>query len=393
MKRKMAKKLLALTSAAAIAVTMLAGCGSDASSETSGSAGAEGGISIGLISPNTGNLAAYGEAALNGANLAIEEINAAGGINGETVSLVSYDDKGDSTEGTNAFNKLSGEDVCAVIGSITSGVTTSLAPLADESGLVLLTPTATADTVTEEDDYVFRVCFKDSFQGTMAAKFAAEEGVTKVAVLYASGDAYSAGVRESFVAACADFGLEIVAEESSSSTDDTEFSSQLTNIAASDAELLFAPYYYNAAAPYIIPQARAAGFDGIIVGADGYDGLSDYMLDDLSVYHDVFYTNHYSAEDTSDVVQTFVTAYNEAYNGSPTTISALTYDGVYMLKQAIETAGSTDRSAIRDAMSGMSFSGVTGSFTLDETGTPEKSVTIIEYVDGQPTFYKVLDAE
>lgn len=393
MKRKMAKKLLALTSAAAIAVTMLAGCGSDASSDASGSASAEGGISIGLISPNTGNLAAYGEAALNGANLAIEEINAAGGINGETVSLVSYDDKGDSTEGTNAFNKLSGEDVCAVIGSITSGVTTSLAPLADESGLVLLTPTATADTVTEEDDYVFRVCFKDSFQGTMAAKFAAEEGVTKVAVLYASGDAYSAGVRESFVAACADFGLEIVAEESSSSTDDTEFSSQLTNIAASDAELLFAPYYYNAAAPYIIPQARAAGFDGIIVGADGYDGLSDYMLDDLSVYHDVFYTNHYSAEDTSDVVQTFVTAYNEAYNGSPTTISALTYDGVYMLKQAIETAGSTDRSAIRDAMSGMSFSGVTGSFTLDETGTPEKSVTIIEYVDGQPTFYKVLDAE
>ena len=345
-----------------------------------------------MISPNTGNLATYGESVLNGINLAVEEINAAGGVLGKNISIISYDDKADSTEGANAFNRLVGDGACAIIGSVTSGVTASLAPLADESQIVLLTPTSTADTITESDNYVFRACFKDSYQGKMAAKFAAEKlGVKKVAVLYASGDAYSAGVRESFDAACSELGLEIVAEESSSSTDDTEFSSQLTNIAASGAEFLFAPYYYNAAGPYIIPQARAAGFEGVIMGADGYDGTTESMLDDKTLYNNCYYTNHYSPDDTSDVVQTFVTAYNDKYGAKPNALAALAYDSTYMIKDAIEKAGSTDRAAIRDAMSGMTFEGVTGKFVLDETGTPEKSVAVIEFKDGEAVWNCTLD--
>lgn len=405
MKKKMLKKLLALTSVAALAVSSLAGCSggstapaesteasTESTAETTDTADAEEApaaatgdtITIGTISPNTGNLAAYGESVVNAINLAVEEINTDGGVLGKPLAVISYDDKGDSTEGANAFNKLVGEDVCAIIGSVTSGVTAGLAPLADESQIVLLTPTATADTITESDNYVFRTCFKDSYQGKMAAKFAAEElGVTKVAVLYASGDAYSAGLRESFVASAQELGLEIVAEESSSSTDDTEFSSQLTNIAASGAEFLFAPYYYNAVGPYIVPQARAAGYEGVIMGADGWDGTLGTMVDDKTLYNNCYFTNHYSPDDTAEAVQTFVKAYTEKYGTeSLNALGALAYDSVYMLADAIEKAGSTDRTAIRDAMSGMSFDGVTGSFVLDETGTPEKSVAIIEFKDG-----------
>lgn len=396
MKRKVIQKLVALVSAGTMTAALLAGCGSTggaAESADSSDTAADGdSIPVGVISPNTGNLATYGESVLNGINLAVEEINAAGGVLGKNISIISYDDKADSTEGANAFNRLVGDGACAIIGSVTSGVTASLAPLADESQIVLLTPTSTADTITESDNYVFRACFKDSYQGKMAAKFAAEKlGVKKVAVLYASGDAYSAGVRESFDAACSELGLEIVAEESSSSTDDTEFSSQLTNIAASEAEFLFAPYYYNAAGPYIIPQARAAGFEGVIMGADGYDGTTESMLDDKTLYNNCYYTNHYSPDDTSDVVQTFVTAYNDKYGAKPNALAALAYDSTYMIKDAIEKAGSTDRAEIRDAMSGMSFEGVTGKFILDETGTPEKSVAVIEFKDGEAVWNCTLD--
>ncbi len=350
-------------------------------------------IKIGTISPNTGSLAAYGEAVVNAMNLAVEEINAAGGILGKQIVLESLDDKGDSTEGANAFNKIADDaSVSAVIGSVTSGVTTGLAPLANEAGIVLLTPTATADTVTEDDDYVFRACFKDSYQGKMAAKFAAETlKVKKVAVLYASGDAYSAGLREAFIAAAEEFGLEVVAEESSSSVDDTEYSSQLTNIANSGAEFLFAPYYYSSVGPYIVPQARSAGFSGVIMGADGFDGTVGTMVEDKSLYNNCYFTNHYSPDDTSEKVQNFVKAYTEKFSAeSLNALAALAYDSVYMLKDSIEKAGTTDRTAIRDAMSGMSFSGVTGEFTLDTSGTPEKSVAIIEFKDGKAIWNSTL---
>ncbi len=387
----MKKRIFAVLLTAALIATMFTGCGSstnnsaaDATPTAAASSDAET-IKIGTISPNTGNLAAYGEAVVNGINLAVDEINAAGGVLGKQIVLETLDDKGDAVEGANAFNKLADDsNVCAVIGSVTSGVTSGLAPLANESKIVLLTPTATADTVTDADDYVFRACFKDSYQGRMAAKFAAEVlKVKKVAVLYASGDAYSAGLREAFIAAAEEFGLEVVAEESSSSTEDTDYSAQLTNIAGSDAEFLFAPYYYSSVGPYIVPQARAAGFDGVIMGADGFDGTIATMVDDKSLYNNCYFTNHYSPDDTSAAVQNFVTAYSDKYGAeSLNALAALAYDAVYMLRDSIVKANSTDRTAIRDAMSGMSFSGVTGSFTLDETGTPEKSVAIIEFKDG-----------
>lgn len=247
---------------------------------------------------------------------------------------------------------------------------------------MLITATSTADSITTEDDYVFRACFKDSFQGRMGAAYAAAQGWTKAAILYATGDAYSSGLRDAFVAAAPDYGIEIVAEQSTSDTLAVDFSSQMATIAASGAEVLFAPYYYDSVGPKIIPQAREAGFTGAIIGADGFDGTESYAVGDLSAYENVFFTNHYSAEDPAEVVQNFISAYSEAYDpASLNALAALAYDAMYMVAQAIETAGSTDYDAIRDAMVGMHYVGVTGDMTLDETGTPAKSVAILTFAE------------
>ncbi len=349
-------------------------------------------ILVGAIAPVTGSLATYGISVSNGIKLAVEEINAAGGVLGRPLEVTYMDDKGDSTEGANAYNKLVSDGVSAVIGSVTSGVTAGLAALADAESMLLLTPTATADTVTEGYTGVFRACYRDSFQGEVAAKLAVDLGVKKVAVLYASGDPYSAGLYESFKAAAAALGLELVATESSAATSDTDYATQLTNIVASGAELIFAPYYFDSVGPFIVPQARAAGFTGYFAGADGWDGTTTTMVEGKTAdYNKSYFVNHYAPDDPSDVVQNFVNGYTETFGPETlTALAALAYDSVYMLKQAIETAGTDETAKVIEAMTGMSFEGVTGSFTLDETGTPAKKAPVIELTDGTAKFYKYI---
>ncbi len=343
---------------------------------------AEDTIKIGHITPLTGAIAAYGVAVSNGVNLAAAEINAAGGVLGKQIEVITKDNQFDVAETVSAFNTLLGEDVVAMIGAIASSRTAAITSLANDEGIVLITATSTADAITTEDDYVFRACFKDSFQGKMCAAFAADQGWTKAAILYANGDAYSSGLRDAFVAAAPDYGIEIVAEQSTSDTQAVDFSSQLATITASGAEVLFAPYYYDTVGPKIIPQAREAGFEGAIVGADGFDGTEAYAVGDLAAYSDVYFTNHYSPEDPAEKVQNFIAAYSEAYDpASLNALAALAYDAMYMVADAIETAGSTDLDAIRDAMAGMHYVGVTGDMTLDETGTPSKSVAILTFAE------------
>ena len=376
---KKCTRLVGLMLALAMALSLTA-CGTSTPSETAGADT----VKIGSVGPLTGQLAVYGTAVANAIELAVEEINAAGGVlDGQMLEVVDYmDDKADATEAANAFNSLVGKGVVAVIGSVTSGVTAGVATLADSEGMLLLTPTATNDDVTVGKPTVFRSCYADSYQSSIAAKFLSEQGVTKVAVLYASGDAYSAGMRDGFIAACADLGLTVVTEESSSSTSDTDFSTQLTNIAATDAEAIFVPYYYDAVGPYIVPQAREAGFDGIMVGADGWDGTAGTMVEDKTLYNNTFFTNHYAADDPAEKVQHFVAAYQEKFGEVPNALAALGYDAVYMLAQAINDAGSAETADIVTAMQAGSYSVVTGTFTLDETGTPQKPCVIIEYKDG-----------
>ena len=385
---KFSTKFVAASAAAVMALS-LAGCsgGSMDDSSSSGAKASGDSITIGTVTTNSGTAAAYGEAEVKGFELAVSEINAKGGINGKKVKLESMDDKGDATEASNAYNKLAGDNnVLAVAGPTISATTAAVAPLADQSKLVTIAPAATSDSI-ETGNYLFRTCFKDSYQGEVAARFAAENlKVKKVAVLYGTGDPYSSGVGEAFAKAAEKLGLEVVDKESSSSADDTEYSAQLQKIQTSGAELLYAPYYYSVAGPYIIPQARSVGFEGYVMGPDGYDGLK--LTGDKSQYNKTYYTTHYSADDnTNTKVQDFIKSYKSKNNAEPNTFAALGYDTIYMIKQAIEKAGeNATREDVRNAVAGMTFDGVTGKFTMDKSGSPTKSVTVLEMKDGKPVY-------
>lgn len=385
---KFSTKFVAASAAAVMALS-LAGCSGGSMDDSSSSSAKASGdsITIGTVTTNSGTAAAYGEAEVKGFELAVSEINAKGGINGKKVKLESMDDKGDATEASNAYNKLAGDNnVLAVAGPTISATTAAVAPLADQSKLVTIAPAATSDSI-ETGNYLFRTCFKDSYQGEVAARFAAENlKVKKVAVLYGTGDPYSSGVGEAFAKAAEKLGLEVVDKESSSSADDTEYSAQLQKIQASGAELLYAPYYYSVAGPYIIPQAHSVGFEGYVMGPDGYDGLK--LTGDKSQYNKTYYTTHYSADDnTNTKVQDFIKSYKSKNNAEPNTFAALGYDTIYMIKQAIEKAGeNATREDVRNAVAGMTFDGVTGKFTMDKSGSPTKSVTVLEMKDGKPVY-------
>ena len=365
---KFSTKFVAASAAAVMALS-LAGCSGGSMDDSSSSSAKASGdsITIGTVTTNSGTAAAYGEAEVKGFELAVSEINAKGGINGKKVKLESMDDKGDATEASNAYNKLAGDNnVLAVAGPTISATTAAVAPLADQSKLVTIAPAATSDSI-ETGNYLFRTCFKDSYQGEVAARFAAENlKVKKVAVLYGTGDPYSSGVGEAFAKAAEKLGLEVVDKESSSSAD--------------------APYYYSVAGPYIIPQARSVGFEGYVMGPDGYDGLK--LTGDKSQYNKTYYTTHYSADDnTNTKVQDFIKSYKSKNNAEPNTFAALGYDTIYMIKQAIEKAGeNATREDVRNAVAGMTFDGVTGKFTMDKSGSPTKSVTVLEMKDGKPVY-------
>ena len=385
---KFSTKFVAASAAAVMALS-LAGCSGGSMDDSSSSSAKASGdsITIGTVTTNSGTAAAYGEAEVKGFELAVSEINAKGGINGKKVKLESMDDKGDATEASNAYNKLAGDNnVLAVAGPTISATTAAVAPLADQSKLVTIAPAATSDSI-ETGNYLFRTCFKDSYQGEVAARFAAENlKVKKVAVLYGTGDPYSSGVGEAFAKAAEKLGLEVVDKESSSSADDTEYSAQLQKIQASGAELLYAPYYYSVAGPYISPQARSVGFEGYVMGPDGYDGLK--LTGDKSQYNKTYYTTHYSADDnTNTKVQDFIKSYKSKNNAEPNTFAALGYDTIYMIKQAIEKAGkNATREDVRNAVASMTFDGVTGKFTMDKSGSPTKSVIVLEMKDGKPVY-------
>lgn len=386
----MKKKLLALLLALCM-VFALAACGSGGEEPSTGSEApsASGGaatgdtLTIGMIGPLTGSNAAYGTAMEQGLELAVEEINAAGGILGMTVETEVMDDQGDPTEALNAFNTLVANGVSIIIGSATSGCTSAITNAANEEGVVLITPSATADNITTEDDYVFRACFKDSLQGDIAAAFVEQQGITKVGTIGCSADTYSQGLVDSFTAACEKRGIEVAAAESTATMNAQDFTNQFTAMVNADVELVYAIYYYDAVGPFLISQARAAGFDGIIMGADGFDGSLGYVSEgtDYSAFNNVVWTNHYDPSDESGAVQEFVAAFEAKFGSTPISFSALTYDCMDMIKLAAEACGSADASAVRDQLADTSvvYECVTGTFSLDETGTPTKGAAVIEF--------------
>lgn len=384
------------------------GCGSQGSSgsassapsesASSGAAGESSGdtIMIGTISPNTGSVAAAGMAVVNGTDLAVKQINEAGGVIGKQIVLDHADDQFDPTECLNAFNTLVSRGNRLVIGSVTSGCTSAITDSANEEEVVLITPVATADSITTEDDYIFRSCYADSFQGAIAAAYAKQSGHTSVGVVYCAADTYSKGLYDSFAAACEKYGVSVDAVESTASMDVQDYTNQFTSMVKAGVDLVYCPYYYDVIGPYLVTQARAAGYEGIIMGADGYDGTQDYVPDgaDLTAFNNVYWTNHFDSSDPSEKTQDFVNAYKEAYGTDPVAYAALGYDCVLMLQNAIERAGTDDPAAVRDALADTSaeYDCVTGTFHLDETGTPAKGASIIAYTsDGSSIQTELVD--
>ncbi len=389
----MKKRSLCCLAAAACLLLSLTACGSSGSDQSSAGSGASSGgdgnvITLGMIGPLTGSVAVYGTHIANGVDLAVEEINAAGGV---TLSDGTYqlaverkDDQGDTTECVNAMNALISEGIQLVVGSATSGCTSAITSIANSEGVVLITPSGTADSLTTQMDYVFRTCFRDSFQGQLAAQYAAYKGYTKVGIVYCSADTYSSGLRDAFVSACADKGIDIVAEESVATMTEVDYTNQFNQMVAAGAELVFTPFYYDVMGPYLIPQARSVGFDGILLGGDGVDNTETTIPDgaDLSAYNNVMFINHYSTElATSDVSAKFVESYEAKYGESPNNFDALAYDAVYVLKDAMESCGAADAASVQAALADTSkvYDVSTGSFSFDDTGTPVKSGVLMGY--------------
>ncbi len=373
----MKKRLLTSVLALALTVTGLSACGGGGSDTTDD----DNIFRLGAIGPLTGELSVYGISTTDAIKMAVEEVNAAGGINGQQIKLTLLDDTGDLTEATNAYERLvSNNKVDAIIGAVTSGPTLGVAQRAADDGMPLITPTGTADSLTIGMPTTFRTCFYDSYQGIAMANYLPKKGYKTVAVLYDNSDEYSVALSNAFIKEVPNTGLTITAQESFGSKD-TDFKAQLTKIVASNPEVLYIPAYYETNA-MILLQAKEAGFEGLICGADGWDGILTQFKDNPKTADGVIFTNHYSPYDEDPVVKTFVENYRKKYNEDPTAFSALGYDSVYLLKQAVEEAGTKDKAKVIEALEKISFTGVTGSFQFDENHNPKKSVTFVEVKDG-----------
>lgn len=368
------------------AVLLLTACGGAKESATESTV-----LKVGGIGPLTGPLAIYGVTCTNGSKLAMEEINKNGGILGKQVEYVVLDEKGDSTEAVTAYNKLVDEGIVALIGDVTSKPSLAVAELAAQDNLPMITPTGTQFNITEAGPNVFRVCFTDPYQGVVLANFAKNNLNAKTAAVVVNNSSdYSDGVAKAFVEQAEKLGLTVVAKEGYSDGD-KDFRAQLTKILPTNPDVLVVPDYYEQVG-LIATQAREVGIKATFVGPDGWDGVAKTL--DPSAYGAVensYFTNHYSAQDTSEKVQSFLKAYRDAYNEDPSAFSALAYDAAYMLKEAIEKAGTTDKQAVVDALKGIEYSGVTGNLTFDEKNNPVKAVTVLKVVNGEYMFDSVVE--
>jgi len=394
----MKKTRIVALALSALMMLSMAACGSSGSD--SGSSAASGDvIKIGVMGPMTGSLAVYGNGISDGAKYAIDEINAAGGITvGDkvyTLEAVVKDDQGDPTECLNQFNSLIADGVQVVVGSATSGCTSAITSVANSEKVVICTPTGTADALTSELDFVFRTCFKDSFQGKLAAQYAKDQGISKVGIVYCSADTYSAGLSDAFEAACKDIGLDIVAKESVATMTEVDYTNQFTKMVSSGAELVFTPFYYDVMGPYVVLQARQVGFDGIILGGDGVDSTEGYVPEgaDMSAFNNVYFTNIYAADlASSPVASNFVAGFTSAKGESPNVFAALAYDAVYVFKTAIENAQSVSGADIQAALADLSvkYDLVGGNYSFDETGTAQKDGVLMgfSYADGDAAVTK-----
>ncbi|HQA50930.1 MAG TPA: ABC transporter substrate-binding protein [Syntrophomonadaceae bacterium] len=345
-------------------------------------------IKVGINTELSGPVASYGSNAANGALLAIEEINAAGGVLGKQLDPLSRDCKSIPDEAMSVSAALVGEKIVAQIGPLTSGNVAGSTPVMMENQIPLLAPAATAVNVTVDEktnkvrDFIFRVCYRDSDQGQRMANFALEDLNVKNAAIYGStSDDYATGLAKYFKEEFTSKGGTIVAEEGFVNGD-KDFRATLTKIKSANPEFIYVPGYYTEVA-VLIKQAREMGITCPIGGGDGWDSPDMVSVAGAEALNNTYFTNHYSVEDPDPAIQSFVEAYKAKYNKLPDSFAALGYDAAKLLADAIERAGEADPIKIKEALEATKdFPGITGTMSIDENHNPVKNIVVIEYKDG-----------
>ncbi len=388
------KKFVSLVMVCAMCFCLLAGCGGSkapAASEAPAAETSEGAsFMFGGIGPITGENAIYGQAVMNGAQIAVDEINAAGGVNGSPVQFRFEDDVADGETSVNAYNNLMDWGMQALVGPTTSGAAISVSAKVYEERVFALTPSASSTDVTAGKDNVFQLCFTDPNQGMGAAVYmGANMADSKVAVIYRNDDAYSQGIRDTFVAEAANQNLEVVYEGTFTKDTATDFSVQLTAAQAAGADLVFLPIYFQPAS-VILSQAKAMGYEPRFFGVDGMDGILTLKGFDMSLAEGVMVLTPFSADAADEQTQNFVSEYQTRHGETPNQFAADGYDCVYALKAALESAGCTpDMSyeeiceALVKTFSAMTFDGLTGAgMTWGENGEVSKMPSVVVIHDG-----------
>jgi branched-chain amino acid transport system substrate-binding protein len=375
------KKLwvVGLVAMGAMAV-VLNGCNKKSSADSSE-------ILIGEFGAMTGATATFGQSTDKGITMAVQEINAAGGVLGKQVKMVSEDDQGNPEEAQTVVTKLINKDrVSAILGEVASSNSLAAAPVCQQSGIPMVTPASTNPKVTQVGNYIFRICFIDPFQGKVMAKFAFNSlKVKKVAILRDINSDYSVGLANFFKQNFEAMGGEITSDESYSQND-KDFSAQLTSIKSKNPEAVFVPGYYTEVG-LIARQARTLGISVPLLGGDGWDSDKLWEIGGDAL-NGCFFSNHYSVDDPSPAIQNFVTAFKAKYNGeTPDAMSALGYDVAKVLIDAIRRANSDNPDSIRMALSTTKdFAGVTGTITLDSNRDAVKPAVVLEVKDGKFAF-------
>lgn len=380
---KKINKILSLALVAVMSVATLVGCGDNGTS-TGGDV-----FKIGGIGPTTGDAATYGEAVKNGIQIAVDEINEAGGINGYQIEYKFEDDENDPEKSVNAYNVLKDWGMQMLVGSTTSGCSVAVSAESANDNMFQLTPSGSSTDCTANDN-VFRVCFSDPDQGKASANYIANNKLaTKIAVIYDSSSVYSSGIFASFSQQAAENGLEVT---SSAFTSDnkTDFSVQLQSAKENGAELVFLPIYYQEASA-ILSQADTMGYDPLWFGCDGLDGILTGVENwDTTLAEGVMLLTPFAADAKDDMTQNFVRKYVDAYGETPNQFAADAYDAVYAIKAAAEAGNVTPDMSISDmceamktAMTTISIDGLTGlGMTWTANGEPNKGPKAVEIVDG-----------
>lgn len=375
------KKFISVMLVAAMAVTALTGCGSNSSSSSKKDADK---YYIGGIGPTTGATAIYGTAVKNGAQIAVDEINAAGGINGKQIEYRFEDDQNDAEKAVNAYNTLKDWGMQMLVGTTTTAPCIAVAGKTASDNVFQITPSASSPSVLSSGNgNVFQVCFTDPNQGVASAQYIAENKLaTMIGIIYDSSDVYSSGIEEKFEAEAKTQGLNIVSKAAFTADSKTDFGTQLQKAKDAGADLLFLPIYYQEAS-IILKQADTMGYKPKFFGVDGMDGILTVENFDTKLAEDVMLLTPFAADAKDKTVQNFVKTYKEKYKDTPNQFAADSYDAVYALKAAIEESkATTDMSAsdmcdaLKGAMTKIKMQGLTGGkdgLTWNESGEVTKS--------------------